>query len=850
MNMKKFLAGILTAVLLVAMLPSMIFAAESTTVLSGQLQLQGIYGAGSDLRADYSKVNPSGLTDDDVTFQWSRMTPEELEWLEENPDQGSQLELPELGTKSSYTLQESDVGYHMILVVTGREEMGVTGSLTVISKTVVTEEEAQALPADDTDAALDENIVVIDELEAELVSAQDEGITEDPESDEIYEDEESGESYTEEPYTDDDSDMIDVTIEEEYDSLSAEDEGSDSQEDTIYSEPEDSYTEEEYPQEETEDVQAEPAEASEQDEILESPVEPSYIAEAQTEDGSGVLDFGDIAYEDLTSGDVAYQTVTVTNIGESTLSFTEIAPEHFMVQDIVDPLLPGESVSLWVQPREGLDPGIYEDVITYVSEEGAEAEFTAVAVVLDPVEEVQEPDPAEDPDVDSEVLEELNGLNEELMPASEPGEEPDADSVEDPEEEIENSANELEQIPQEAVEDPEEEPGEEPAEEPGEEPKAEPAMTVTSSSLTFSSVQEGYESVAAQTLSIANSGNVTLKLLAPASDCFDITLEDGVSGLGDYELEAGSSVDIQVSPKAGLAKGDYTETISFGALTDSGEEAPVQTVTVSFSVTEKEDTSVKLQSIVSPERITGLAYGTAKDAASLKLPSVVTINTTSGQMNAQVAWDVASSAYDPSSTSAQNFSVNGTVTLPEGVTNPENISLNVSVNVSVSGYTAKTADPAQNQISGISGKYTTSSRISFTAIGAGMDNSNPKSGDTRYIPESWSVVNRYNWEKSPYTASFGMAKAGTYTLSVTFKQQKYNGSAWADTGVEDQKSVAFTVEQAAVTPTAVPGQSLTPAAQKTAVETGDTTPILPLVIVLVVAIAAIAGVIVYRSKRK
>jgi hypothetical protein len=833
MNMKKFLAGILTAVLLVAMLPSMIFATENTVVLSGQLQLKGIYGAGSDLSADYSKVDPAGLTDDDVTFQWSRMTPEELEWLEENPDQGSQLELPELGTKSFYTLQESDVGYHMILVVTGREEMGVTGSLTVISKTVVTEEEAQALPADDTDASLDEDIVVIDELEAELVSAQDDMIQEDPQGDEIYEYEESDDSYTEESYADDDSDMIDVTIEEEYDSLSAEDEESDSQEDMIYSDPEDSYTEEEYPQEEAEDVQAEPAEASEPDEILESPVEPSYIAEAQTEDGSGVLDFGDIAYEDLTSGDVAYQTVTVTNIGESTLSFTEIAPEHFMVQDIVDPLLPGESVTLWVQPREGLDPGIYEDVITYVSEEGAEAEFTAVAVVLDPVEEVQEPDTVEDPDVDSEVLEELNGLNEDLTPASEPADDPDADSAEDPEAAIENSANELEEIPQEAVEEPEEEPAEE--------PKAEPAMTVTSTSITFSSVQEGYESVAAQTLSIANSGNVTLKLLAPQSDSFDITLEDGVSGLGDYELEAGSSVDIQVSPKAGLAKGDYAETISFGASTDSGEAAPAQTVTVSFSVTEKEDTSVKLQSIVSPERITGLAYGTAKDAASLTLPSVVAINTTNGQMNAQVAWDVASSAYDPSSTSAQNFSVNGTVTLPEGVTNPENISLNVSVNVSVSGYTAKTADPAQNQISGISGKYTTSSRISFTAIGAGMDNANPNAGDTRYIPESWSVVNRYNWEKSPYTASFGMAKAGTYTLSVTFKQQKYNGSAWADTGVEDQKSVAFTVEQAAVTPTAVPGQSLTPAAQKTAVETGDTTPILPLVIVLVVAIAAIAG---------
>jgi hypothetical protein len=741
------------------------------------------------------------------------MTPEELEWLEENPDQGSQLELPELGTESSYTLQDSDVGYNMILVVTGREEMGVTGSLTVISKTVVTEEEAQELMDQDIEAALNEEATVIDELESELVSAQEDEM---PEDSVIYEDEEAGESYIDEMEADEDNDAIDVTIEEEYDSQSEEEDVYDSEEDL-------SYTEEE--------VEADPVVASETDETQESTEEPTYLAEAQTEDGSGVLDFGDITYEDISSGEIAYQTVTVTNTGNSTLHFTEIAPEHFMVQDITDPLLPGESVTLWVQPREGLEPGIYEDAVTYVSEEGAEAEFMAVAVVLDPVEEEQQPDEeTQDSDMTAEVQEDLNDLNEEVISSGEP--------AEDPEELIENSTNELEEIPQEAAEEPNEDP----------EPTEVRALTVTPGQIAFTSVQEGYESVDAQTVSLANSGNVTLKLLTPESSYFNITSENG-NGLDGIELETDTSVDVLVSPKTGLTQGDYSENIVFSVSTDSGKEELAQ-IAVTFTVTAKEDTSVKLQSIVAPERITGLPYGTAKDAASLKLPSVVAINTTNGQMNAQVAWNVTSAAYDPSSTNAQNFTVNGTVSLPDGVTNPENISLNVSVNVSVAGYTAKTADPAQNQISGISGKYTTSSRISFTAIGAGMDNADPNAGDTRYIPESWAVVNRYNWEKAPYTASFGMAKAGTYTLSVTFKQQKYNGSAWADTGVEDQKSVAFTVEQATVTPTAVPGQSLTPAAQKTAVETGDTTPVLPLMIVLVIAVVVIVGVLFSRKKRK
>jgi hypothetical protein len=722
----------------------------------------------------------------------------------------------------------------MILVVTGREEMGVTGSLTaIISKTVVTEEEAQELMDQDTEVFLDEEQMIADELVSDQTD-------EWQEADEIGEDELFDEGYTDEMDADDGSDAIDVTIEEVYDSMSELEDAYEDPEDMDVVEPEDSYTDEEYPQEEAEDVQAESALASEDDETLESPVESSYIAEAQTEDGSGVLDFGDVSYEDLTSGEVGYQTVTVVNTGESTLHFTEIAPEHFMVQDITDPLLPGESVTLWVQPREGLESGIYEDTITYTSEEGAEAEFMAVAVVLDPVdeepqpdEETQDPDVQEDPDMDSEVIEDLNDLNEELTPVSEPAEDQNLGSAENPEQTIKNLENDLEEIPQEAAE----------------EQEVKPAMTVSSSLITFASAQEGYESVDVQTVTITNTGNVTLTLANTEGTNFNISFvsEDGNNS---NILGADESVTAQISPKTGLSQGDYSEDIIFSASAEGSEETPTQTVTASFSVTEKEDTSVKLQSIVAPERITGLAYGTAKDAASLKLPSAVTINTTNGQMSASVTWDVASSAYDPSSTSAQNFTVNGTVALPEGVTNPENISLNVSVNVSVAGYTAKTADPSQNQIAGISGKYPASSKVSFTAIGAGMDNADPKSGDTRYVPDSWAVVNRYSWEKAPYTASFGMAKAGTYTLSVTFKQQKYNGSAWADTGVEDQKSVAFTVEQATATPTAVPGQSLTPAAQKTAVETGDTTPILPLIIVLAVAIAAIAGVILYRIKRK
>ena len=55
---------------------------------------------------------------------------------------------------------------------------------------------------------------------------------------------------------------------------------------------------------------------------------------------------------------------------------------------------------------------------------------------------------------------------------------------------------------------------------------------------------------------------------------------------------------------------------------------------------------------------------------------------------------------------------------------------------------------------------------------------------------------------------------------------------------------------------ASPNQTLTPAADKTdanqkkAVKTGDNTPILPFVIILIVAVVLIAGILVYRNKKK
>ena len=46
--------------------------------------------------------------------------------------------------------------------------------------------------------------------------------------------------------------------------------------------------------------------------------------------------------------------------------------------------------------------------------------------------------------------------------------------------------------------------------------------------------------------------------------------------------------------------------------------------------------------------------------------------------------------------------------------------------------------------------------------------------------ESWTVLNNtLGWDAAPYTASFGLAKSGDYTLKVNFEQQKYDGNILA-----------------------------------------------------------------------
>lgn len=1003
MKKSRVLAVVMAVLMMVTLLPSMVFAtAVPSGTLDGKLKVKGTLAIGSTLSADYSKVKPEGITDDNVSFSWSLKDGDLL---------------TEVGTDKTYKIDEKDLGLPIVLKITGKEETGVSGELTVTTQEVSeTEEEAKAL----AEKKKEEAKAAGEDPDAEESEAS--------ESSENTPDTEAGTS--EEP----DSAQPEETIEPAEETESADvQENTHVQENTDAQEPADTQEPAENSVIEVNGEQSGPQNTDEADtsgdsqtetpdsvdtaaDASEKNEEPTYSASAYTEDGSGILDFGSVeeGYTEIPEA----QMVTITNNGTGDLNFKEIVPENFMAADINDaPLKSGESVTVWVKPREGLKAGEYKDLITYQTEEGADVLFEADFTVKEPEnkkaedhENNEQTDPGETSDPAAEKIYKLTadptelpfddltagyekvettstvtiknegteavtlvqpeseffdiapvsevessgniqlaqggeqtftvqpklGLSakddpyvEELVFASDESTEasatvtasvmvktetpktvtatvkpegplsfgtleqgyetaPDAQPVT-----VKNTGTEAIRIqlsvPEDyAVGEPSAEvlnPGDEAATftvqpktglqagdhsgmisvtdqntgnalgevrleftvsepEPDPDPEPEPGLSVTDS-LEFGTKEEGYKELPdEQTVTVTNTGNTKIVLKQPSSNAYTI------GTLSATELEAGDNATFSVQPVSGLSQGEYLEDIVIA--NDANVEAYVN---VHFSVTKKKadngEKANNLTGIKKPSDIKDLPNGTQKTQKALKLPGTVKITTTKGEQKASVKWDVKGSSYDPSSAERQIFNVKGTVILPDGVKNPNKISTVIAVSITVNGYQGTEAAASDNKITGIdsNGKYDTNTKITFTAAGAGMDNTNPRKGDTRYQPKSWKITETRTWDGEPYTATFRVSKPGKYTLKVTFGQQKYDGSSWKDTGTQSESTVTFTVSQAAVL-TATPSPAVTQTNQKSAVQTGDSTPIMTFVIILIVAVVCIGGILVYRKKKK
>jgi len=135
------------------------------------------------------------------------------------------------------------------------------------------------------------------------------------------------------------------------------------------------------------------------------------------------------------------------------------------------------------------------------------------------------------------------------------------------------------------------------------------------------------------------------------------------------------SEDATISPLSGETQ-DFTNPVTYTVTAQNGSPQD-------WTVTAMVSTDKTLVSITTPSAITGVANGTVKTAAALRLPTVVTLTTDQGNVQADVSWDVAACSYNQAVTTRQTFTVSGNVTLPTGVINPGSIPLTTSISVTV-----------------------------------------------------------------------------------------------------------------------------------------------------------------------
>lgn len=813
MRKERILAIIMSVLMALSMLPITVFAAE-TTALNGKLKIQGIAAEGKTLSADFKNVDTEGLTEDDVTYLWSRKTFDD----EAAENAGETPQLKELGKEKTYTVTKEDIGSKIVLTITGKEEKGYSGTLTVTSDEVVDAESGAALEAaaeaqtedaseetgedqttdeentndhqdnadstEDTEAAGAETVDEIPPATSDDQQTEIQVTEEQPQEEQSEQTGEPQEAPTEDTLVKDDQ-MEDNQPTQADASIAGEDKAGTeavggippaTSDDTYPAENENNGTTEDPSNEDPSNEDPSNEDPSNEDPSNENPSQVTADQIKIGENDSLTPTFSFV--QDYTTDDAtaAQKTITFTNnssdtavalsvtaSGDANQAATAVWAEQTDAQTNTVKVNPGASATLTITPVTGLDANAnpYQQTFTVnnVNDPAAMMEIATITATVT-----------------------VQGISHDLTP----------------------NPNET---------------------------------------LDFATAKNGYSAVDAKTITYTNNGNIPETVIMPVSQRgnYEITTEDSLTLAPNGE----GRITFSVRPKAGLAVGSYTETIKVA--TESGFEATTP-ISVAFQVIKDTATLTKIQQ---PSAVSGLPNGTKKSASSLKLPSAVVIETTAGNMKAAVSWNVKGASYRQSATDEQNFSVSGTLTLPDGVDNDNNLNLATSIDVNVKAYSPKIASAENNTITGIdyNGVYTTQSKISFTAVGAGMDNTSPRKGDTRYEPKSWTVLNNtLGWDAAPYTASFGLAKSGDYTLKVNFEQQQYDGNSWQPTNTTDTRQVSFPITKANVT---APGADLTPAISKTgAVKTGDSTQILPFICILIIAAGAIGGVVFYKKKNK
>lgn len=101
-------------------------------------------------------------------------------------------------------------------------------------------------------------------------------------------------------------------------------------------------------------------------------------------------------------------------------------------------------------------------------------------------------------------------------------------------------------------------------------------------------------------------------------------------------------------------------------------------------------------------------------------------------------------------------------------------------------------------------KFFPRKKYEFSVIGAGQNDTNPISGDERWVPQHWAMsvngaiqgdVNDPDYHHNPLhwtiCSSKGIREAAIYPLYIFFQKQTYNGTEWTSTDVVEYMKTSF-----------------------------------------------------------
>ena len=279
-------------------------------------------------------------------------------------------------------------------------------------------------------------------------------------------------------------------------------------------------------------------------------------------------------------------------------------------------------------------------------------------------------------------------------------------------------------------------------------------------------------------------------------------------------VQGNSQIVFTAHPPTGFTVKEWKlgSTVVSGAdgqpLQDTSYTLPRLSSAVTVTVAFESSVYQTLSAVNAPAAVTGVANGAEKSTAGLNLPARVTLTTDKGSVLTDVAWDVENCGYDVSNAAEQDFTVDGTVTLPNNVVNPAGISLNTSVevmvNAAVTGNLTLTAIDMPAAVTGVANGAEKSAAGLNLPAKVTLETTDGTVAYTVLADADWDAVNCDYDAADTAAQSFTVNGAVTLPANVTNPDDSIPLTVGVSVSVNAAAPVPMTLESV-TTPAAITG---------------------------------------------